>query len=263
MSIKVMTLVWDSELETTRKFILLYYADRASDEGENVWPAVGTVAKKTGMSERTVQRVTNSMIEEGVLIKDGKSKRGTNKYKINLEYFKGDTVTPRLSRQKGVTLAPSTGDIACHPNHHINHHLTDGNAKNTLPYEDGFFGEKEDDLNAEEYRKRLGNAMLNGFQQNAENPQNDIFQKYPVDVADWCREFSRFSNCEPTPYQKSDWIKGARNCIIAGISKDRIKDVIDQMDREKAKYYRPGSIVLIGQKLVRGNNINLDLRNSK
>ena len=117
-------------------------------------------------------------------------------------------------------------------------------------------------MDSEEYRKRLGNALLNGIQKHAENPQNDLFQKYPEDVADWCRVFSRVSNCVPTPYQKSDWIKGARNCILAGITKDRIKEVIDQMDREKANYYRPGSIVLIGQKLVRGNNINLGLRNS-
>jgi hypothetical protein len=263
MSIDVMSAVFKSNLETNRKFILLCYANFCNDEGENTWPAVATISKMTGLSERTVQRVTTQMISEGILSRDGKHRSGTNKYKINLELLRGDTVSPRQPRQKGVTPTPKRGDTACHPNLLINRPLTDGNAKNALPYEDAFSGEKEDNLNAEEYRKRLGNAMLDGIQNNTENPQNDLFQKYPVDVADWCREFARVSNCEPTPYQKPDWIKGARNCIAAGISLDRIKDVIDQMDREKAKYYRPGSIVLIGQKLVRGNNIHLDLRNSK
>lgn len=127
MSIRVMTVVWDSDLETTKKFILLYYADRGSDEGENIWPSVATVAKKTGYSERTVQRVTNAMLREGLLIPDGKGPKGTNRYKIALSTVQnyhlqggGDTVTPPQESQGGdidarktkggVTLTPSRGD---------------------------------------------------------------------------------------------------------------------------------------------------------
>jgi hypothetical protein len=127
MSIKVMTAVWDSDLETTRKFILLFYADRASDDGENVWPAISTVAKKTGFSTRTIQRVTTDMVKEGLLFPDGKGKKGTNRYNINIVALNnqgGDTVSPCQPRQKGVTLTTEGGDIddkggdiACHPNH--------------------------------------------------------------------------------------------------------------------------------------------------
>ena len=51
MSVKVMGWVWDQDLPRDEKFILLAYADHANHEGYNVYPAVATVAKKTGYSE--------------------------------------------------------------------------------------------------------------------------------------------------------------------------------------------------------------------
>lgn len=88
MSIKVMSLVWDSDLETPKKFILLFYADRGSDEGENVWPSVATVARKTSYTTRTVQLVTKQLVSDGLLVHDGKGPKGTNRYKINVDAVK-------------------------------------------------------------------------------------------------------------------------------------------------------------------------------
>lgn len=88
MSIKVMSLVWDSDLETPKKFIMLFYADRGSDEGENVWPSVATVARKTSYTTRTVQLVTKQLVSDGLLVLDGKGPKGTNRYKINVDAVK-------------------------------------------------------------------------------------------------------------------------------------------------------------------------------
>jgi len=85
MSVKVMTAVFDSNLPPNEKFILLAYADHASDDGTRVYPAVDTIAKKTGYSKRTVQRITRQLEDAGFLIPDGKGKKGTNRWKIPLD----------------------------------------------------------------------------------------------------------------------------------------------------------------------------------
>lgn len=95
MSIKVMSLVWDSDLETPKKFVMLFYADRGSDEGENVWPSVATVARKTSYTPRTVQLVTKQLVSDGLLTPDGKGPKGTNRYKINIDAVKSYRVAEK------------------------------------------------------------------------------------------------------------------------------------------------------------------------
>lgn len=145
MSIKAMSVVWESRVESSKKFILLYYADRGNDEGENIWPAVRSVAKMTSLSRRTVQRLTKEMVDDGLLVPDGSSKHGTNRYKIILDLVRdyepkikpededddpgpnkseeqteqptGDTVTPPVT----MSLPPCQPDTPpvspCHPLH--------------------------------------------------------------------------------------------------------------------------------------------------
>lgn len=64
VSIKIMTQVWDMALPGTEKLVMLALADAASDEGA-CWPMVATIAKKCGISERTVFRVADKMREAG------------------------------------------------------------------------------------------------------------------------------------------------------------------------------------------------------
>lgn len=88
MSIKIMTRVWESKLPKDEKFILLAYADWANDEGENVYPSIGRVAWKCGYSTRHVQRVTRSLVDQGIMEHKGKgikTRSGwTNRYKIHV-----------------------------------------------------------------------------------------------------------------------------------------------------------------------------------
>ena len=58
MSIKVMTWVWDnSPTAGTELLLLLAIADQADDRGTNAWPSLRSLARRTRLDPRTVQRV--------------------------------------------------------------------------------------------------------------------------------------------------------------------------------------------------------------
>jgi hypothetical protein len=84
MSVKVMGAVWDLDLPPAQKFVLLAYADHADHEGENVYPAIGLVSRKTGLSERQVQTSTRELEQAGYIVSDGFGPRGTNRWRITL-----------------------------------------------------------------------------------------------------------------------------------------------------------------------------------
>ena len=124
MSVKVMGLVWEmSELSSSEKLVLLAYADHASHDGSGIWPAVNTIANKTSLSRRTVQRVTHDLEDKGYLIRDGSHDSGTNLWKIPVQVG-GDMVTP-----PGVTeLHPPSDMVTPEPliNHHNNKQKNNG-----------------------------------------------------------------------------------------------------------------------------------------
>lgn len=67
MSIKLMSQVWDLEMESaTQKLILLKLADNANDSGE-CFPSMKTIAKHCGCSRTTVARHIKSFKEQGLL----------------------------------------------------------------------------------------------------------------------------------------------------------------------------------------------------
>lgn len=113
MSVKVMGWVFDQDLPTREKFVLLAYADHADHDGNNVYPAIDTVAAKTGYNARTVQRATRNLEEKGLLIPDGVGPFGTNKWKINKQWGVTDshpvTKSPRTVDTGGVTHSPPGG----------------------------------------------------------------------------------------------------------------------------------------------------------
>lgn len=70
MSIRLMTQVWDLDLPPGEKLVLLALADQANDEGRQCWPAVLTIAKKSGQGERTVRRALADLEAKGHLTRD-------------------------------------------------------------------------------------------------------------------------------------------------------------------------------------------------
>ncbi len=96
MSIKVMIHIFDlpeGSLTSSQKFVAVSYADHADDTGRNIFPAVATIAKKTALTPRTVQRCTRQLETMKLFLQDGKHpKYGTNQWRIDLSW-RGDTVS--------------------------------------------------------------------------------------------------------------------------------------------------------------------------
>jgi hypothetical protein len=121
-----MAMVFDSALPKTEKIVLLAMADYASDSGESIFPSVGTLARKTSLADRSVQRTITDLINYGYLmkVKTGGG-RSTNRYSINIEKFRGDGVSPliRQADTAGVTDGHRRGG-GVSPETSINHQLT-------------------------------------------------------------------------------------------------------------------------------------------
>ena len=118
MSVKAQALVWDLECPATygdvnfkpsHKYVLVAYADHADHHGKNIWPAVPTIAKKTGLDDRSVQRLTHDLVQIGLLVEDGQGPRGTNKWKLPYN-DKGDKLSP-VTICRGDKTEDSLGDI--------------------------------------------------------------------------------------------------------------------------------------------------------
>jgi hypothetical protein len=67
VSIKLMSIVWDLHLPPGEKLVLLALADQANDEGVQCWPAVSTIARRSGQGERTVRRALADLESKGHL----------------------------------------------------------------------------------------------------------------------------------------------------------------------------------------------------
>ncbi len=98
-----------------RKQIIMYLADKASDDGEGIWCSKPTVARECELSESGVKKTFREFVSEGILIDCGERKVKHGKvrvYKISLEKVAllerlGDyPKTP--SPQNGVTQKPPT-----------------------------------------------------------------------------------------------------------------------------------------------------------
>lgn len=97
--------------------IALALADHASDDGTRIFPSVARLAKKTRLSERTVQRILGKMCDSGwlVLVKNEDGGRGnTREYRINSDWIKGDNLSP-FNVEKGDTAVSQKGDTAVSP----------------------------------------------------------------------------------------------------------------------------------------------------
>jgi len=65
------------------RLLLLAIADHANDDGGDAWPSVPTLARKTGTSERTVQRGLSRLEAGGHLAVERCAGRGgTNRYRV-------------------------------------------------------------------------------------------------------------------------------------------------------------------------------------
>ncbi len=57
-----------------RKQIIMFLADKASDDGSGIWCSNGTIQRHTELGESTVKRTISDFLKEGILIETGRRK---------------------------------------------------------------------------------------------------------------------------------------------------------------------------------------------
>lgn len=92
------------------KFVAVVYADHAWQDGTHAYPAVENVARKTGYSERSVQRYLRVLEAMGMLVIDGKGPHGTTQYHFPLVLEEGKAQLKPVRLQGGDTLTPRQAD---------------------------------------------------------------------------------------------------------------------------------------------------------
>jgi len=105
----------------TRKQIIMFLADKASDDGSGIWCSKGTIQRHTELGETTVKRTVREFLKEGILVETGARtcKNGfTVVYRIDLTKIEAlePTLEPTLEPEieTGSTVAsvqsgPGTG----------------------------------------------------------------------------------------------------------------------------------------------------------
>ena len=125
MSVRVMTWVWDSALPSMERFVALAYADHADDQGNNIYPSLNTVARKTGISRRRVISIRQRLEARGVLVPTRTIHNKPTKFRIDkaaLEAVTGDAASP-VEIDELVTLCHPASD-ATSPELVTQRHLT-------------------------------------------------------------------------------------------------------------------------------------------
>lgn len=98
MSVKVMSACWERYPNGGGELLLaLALADHADDNGENVYPSVESLSRKTRQSKRTVQYQLRSMQDRGwlqLVSHEGGGRGRSREYRINPDWIKGAEIAP-------------------------------------------------------------------------------------------------------------------------------------------------------------------------
>lgn len=86
MSAKLQGFVWDLDIPTNRKIVLLRMAGHAQDDGSRIFPSVAHVVSKTGLGKRTVQAILAELVDAGVLVvvKPGGGRQKSTEYRLDI-----------------------------------------------------------------------------------------------------------------------------------------------------------------------------------
>jgi len=93
----------------TRKQIIMFLADKASDDGSGIWCSKGTIQRHTELGETTVKRTIRDFLKEGILVETGARgcKNGfTVVYRIDLARIEALELTAEPKIETGATVDP-------------------------------------------------------------------------------------------------------------------------------------------------------------
>ena len=93
----------------TRKQIIMFLADKASDDGSGIWCSKGTIQRHTELGETTVKRTIRDFRKEGLLVETGARgcKNGfTIVYRIDLAQLEALELTAEPDIETGAAVGP-------------------------------------------------------------------------------------------------------------------------------------------------------------
>jgi hypothetical protein len=93
VSIRLMSEIWQMTMPPAEKLVFLALADAANDEGL-CWPSIATVARKSGLSERSVQRAIRDFQSRKWLRREEVIGKGCKYYLTPRHSVTPDTVSP-------------------------------------------------------------------------------------------------------------------------------------------------------------------------
>ena len=82
-----------------RKQIIMFLADKASDDGSGIWCSKGTIQRHTELGARTVKRTIKEFLDEGILIETGQKKRCKNGHTIVYRLILAKVIILELTRE--------------------------------------------------------------------------------------------------------------------------------------------------------------------
>lgn len=98
----------------TRKLVAVRLADHADDNGRGIWPSAPTIARECDLAKRSVQRVLDEFVAEGILICRRKgSGRNTSRYDMDLsvvDKLPRPTTTSSRSKDEGCQRVTAQSD---------------------------------------------------------------------------------------------------------------------------------------------------------
>ena len=98
----------------TRKQIIMFLADKASDDGSGIWCSKGTIQRHTELGESTVKRTIRDFLKGGILAETGTRgcKNGfTVVYRIDLAKIDALELTSEPIFETGVTADPVQSEV--------------------------------------------------------------------------------------------------------------------------------------------------------
>lgn len=112
MSFRLMSAVWDMDIPSTEKMVLMCLSDHADEEG-TCWPSVSLICRKTSKSERTVQSALKWLKDNEYF--DDRQRPGTSPiYTLNLRKFctSAENAPPQKLRGTPAKSAPTPANLA-------------------------------------------------------------------------------------------------------------------------------------------------------
>ena len=118
MSVRISALVWDADFPTqSQKLVALKLADHASDDGGNIYPAVASIAARTGCGRSTVIDVLNVFKDCGLLIEVAKRTNAPTIYRFHTGALKAISMglLKLVGSAKGIVIEETTEDATQDP----------------------------------------------------------------------------------------------------------------------------------------------------